>query len=74
MSAFKARNALCEMGLDKGDATTVLSFLQKHAHDDYTGGMHTNGGCHDGRCDYGCALCRAFTAMCAALAKGRVRS
>lgn len=64
---IRAIQVLCEMGVDENDARAVFGFLRQHAHDAFPGGMHTNGGCHDGRCDYGCQLCASFTAMCAAV-------
>lgn len=59
MSAVRAAGRLRQRHLD----TEWLAALQKVVHVGHEGGMHTNGGCRDGRCDYGAPACRAFTTL-----------
>lgn len=69
MSVIRARGVLVQMGADGAEVSEVFRYLQKHAHDEYTGGMHTNGGCCADYCDYGCSLCVAFHRMCDAIVR-----
>ena len=59
MSVSKAAYRLRQRHLD----TEWLAALQRVVHKGHEGGMHTNGGCRHGTCDYGAPACRAFTRL-----------
>jgi hypothetical protein len=69
VSVYGAFRALKEMGVTEEDFRTLNDFVRSRGHEAHKGGQHTNGGCRDGRCDYGSPECRAWTAMCEAIAR-----
>ena len=58
MSTFKAKAIMERRGFS-GEAFLALHKLAT-SHADKRGGQHTNGGCRNGRCDYGVATCAAW--------------
>ncbi len=61
--SIKAMMDLERMGFPRESFGVLHAFFRQHAHDSFKGGQHTNGGCHDGRCDFGSPECAAWTEL-----------
>ncbi len=62
MGAIRASYILARHGFDREKFIALCRLASTH--EGYRGGQHTNGGCHDGRCDFGSPACAAWTELC----------